>query len=788
MKLSRKFVEEYVKIPKIKINEIADDMTSVGNEYDYAGKLVDVTNIVIGKVISCEKHPDSDKLKVCKVDVKDEVLDIVCGAPNCREGLKVIVAKVGAMLPEIEIKESTIRGQKSCGMLCALSELGIENKYVKNAYPDGIYELEEDAIVGEDPLEYLGFNDEVIDFELTSNRGDLLSILGMSYELGAIYKEKVKDIDLSYEKTPSTFKKDFKLTVNTDDCSLFLVKKATDIEVKESPKFIKERLISSGIRPINNVVDISNYVMLETGQPLHFYDADNLGNEILVRNAKEEEKLTTLDEKERVLSVEDIVITNGKEAIGLAGVMGGYSTEVNDDTKNIVIESAIFDSVKIRKTSKKILRSEASNRFEKGIDPKRTYMAMERSCHLLEKYASAKIVEELVEYNNNKVVEQVIEVTYEKIKKVLGMDIQKEEIIEILNSLAFSVKGEDSKVIVTIPTRRPDIKIQEDVIEEIGRIYGIDNIVGILPTLSASVGKYNKNKREIKNKMISFGLNESLSYTLVPEDSVKKFTKDEFEHVKLADPMSLERNTLRYSLIYSLFEVYNHNKARSMKDVSLFELGKGFYKKEAYGETLKLACLMSGNYYLDINKTKVDFYIIKGIVEELMDYLGYAGRYSFVIDENIPNELHPKQSASIIMQGKPIGIIGKLHPKETKEDVFVFEINLDKLLENKASKMSYKEISKYPSIKKDIAFIMEKNMQSGEVEQVIKKAGGKILTNVEVFDYYVGDSIKENEKSIAYSLTFASKDKTLTEEEVMEVFNKIIETVTTKCGVILRDK
>ncbi len=788
MKLSRSFVSDYIDLPNKSIKEIAEDMTSVGNEYDSATKLVNATNLVVGHVIKCEKHPDSDKLKVTKVDIKDEILDIVCGAPNCRENIKVIVAKVGAKLPEIEIKESVIRGARSCGMLCALNELGIDSKYLKNSDISGIHELQSDAIIGSDPIKYLGLDDEVIDFELTSNRGDLLSILGMAYELGAIYKTKIKDIDLKFNENNKDINDSFDLKIDTDDCNLFLVKKAENIVIKESPDFIKSRLIASGIRPINNVVDISNYVMLETGQPLHFYDADALGDKLVVRNAFENESLITLDNNERILSTDDIVIANNTEAIGLAGVMGGLSTEVEDDTKNIVIEAAIFDSVKVRKTSKKILRSEASNRFEKGLDPKRTYMAIARACALLEKFAGASIVGNIVEYNNVSIDEKIIEVSYEKVEKVLGLKISKEEINDILKSLGFEVNSFENNFKVIIPTRRLDIKIQEDVIEEIGRIYGIDKIVGKLPVLKATVGKYNNNKREIKNKMISFGLNETLSYTLIPEKEVYKYTTDKFEYIKLADPMSLDKNTLRYSLIYSLKEIFLYNKARNIKDVSIFEIGKGFFKEENYKEELKLACLMTGNYNLGIDKNKVDFYTLKGIVEELLNYLGYAGRYSFVVDENITKELHPKQSANIVLQGKVIGIIGKIHPKEIKDDVYVFEINLDKLLDNKSSKMTFKEISKFPSVSKDVAFIVDKNTTAGEVQSIIKKAGGKLLTNIEIFDVYVGENVKENEKSIAYALTFSDPNKTLSDEEVMNIFNKIINEVTSKCSAVLRDK
>ena len=413
-------------------------MTSVGNEYDSAEPLINCTKLVTGEVLECVDHPDSDHLHCCKVNVGNEVLDIVCGAPNVRKGLKVIVALDGAKLPGGEIKKGMIRGQESNGMLCSIAELGLDSKFLKPEDKDGIHELPVDTEVGIDAIKALGYDDEVIDFELTSNRGDLLSILGMAYELGAIYDKKVKDIDLSYTSNNDDVNSEFNVEVKTDDCSLFLAKKAINVTIKESPDFIKERLMASGIRPINNVVDISNYVMLETGQPLHYYDADRLGNTLIVRNANDNEVLTTLDGQERVLSTEDIVIADKDKSVGLAGVMGGLSTEVEDDTNNIIIESAIFDSIKIRKTSKKILRSEASNRFEKGLDPKRTYMAMERSCALLEKYADATIVGGIVEYNHTDVVDANIDITIDKIKSVLGIDISKEEVISIFEKLGLN--------------------------------------------------------------------------------------------------------------------------------------------------------------------------------------------------------------------------------------------------------------------------------------------------------------------------------------------------------------
>ena len=785
MKLSRKFLSDYIDLDEnLSIKQIAEDMTSIGNEYDSCGSLIPATNLTIGHVLECQDHPDSDHLHVCKVDIGTEVLDIVCGAPNCRKDLKVVVAKVGAQLPGGEIKAGMIRGCASNGMLCAKSELGLDSKFLKEEDYKGIIELGDDAKIGEDPIKYLGLDDEVIDFELTSNRGDLLSILGMAYEIGALYNKKVKDIDLSYSETGNT---NFKVNVDTDNCTLFLAKEVKNVTIKESPDFIKNRLIASGIRPINNVVDISNYVMLEVGQPLHFYDKDLLGNNITVRMANDGEKLTTLDDEERVLSNEDIVITDGTKAVGLAGIMGGASTEISENTKNIVIEAAIFNNVKIRKTAKKVLRSEASNRFEKGIDPNRTYMAIKRCANLLEKYADAEIVGGLVEYKNVNTECKTVEVSLSKINSVLGINISKDEVLDIFKRLSFDTKVDNDLFIVTVPTHRLDISISEDLIEEVGRFYGMDKIEGTKLVLPLKEGKYDKDRRQVKNKMISLGFDETLSYSLIPETEVHKFTLDNFTHINLADPMSEDRKTLRYSLLYSLKEIYEYNKARNIKDVCVFEIGKCFYNESGeYKESNKLAFLMSGKYYLDINSRNADFYTIKGVVEELLDYMGYQGRYS-IKEGAVPKELHPGQSAVISLQGKNIGIIGKLHPNVCKDDVYVCEINLDEVLINKGTRISFKEIPKYLKMVKDVAFVVDKSVTSAMIEEVIKKSGGRLLNGITLFDLYTGTNIGENEKSLAYSLEFLDQNKTLTEEEVMPLFNKIIEDVCSKLNAKIRD-
>ena len=786
MKLSTNFLKDYIDID-VNVKQLAEDMTRVGNEYDSASNLINATKLVIGQITECEPHPDSDHLHLCKVNIGTEVLDIVCGAPNARTGLKVIVALDGAILPDKTIKKGMIRGKESNGMLCSIAELGIEHKFLKPEDSEGIAELGEDAEIGEDPIKYLQMDDGVIDFELTANRGDLLSILGMAYEVGAIYDKKVKDVDLKHKESGEDINKTFKTEVKTANCSKLLVKKVENVKIEESPIFIKNRLIASGIRPINNVVDISNYVMLELGQPLHFYDADKLGNKLVVRMAEDGEKLTTLDNVERTLTSEDIVIADATHGVGIAGVMGGLETEVEPDTKNIIIESAIFDSVKVRKTSKKIVRSEASNRFEKGLDPERTTMAIERACKLLEEYAGGTVVTGTVEYDKTNNKEKEIEITFKNINDVLGTVIPNEEILNVFRKLGFTYKVNGETIKVKVPTRRLDISIKEDLIEEVSRIYGVDNIEGKLPIVPMRKGSYDKTQREIRNKMIALGLKETLTYVLINDKEVNGYTLDKFEPLKLLDPITEDRNTLRYSMIPSLYKVYEYNKAREQKDISIFEIGKGFYKKgEVYGEDTKLCVLMSGKYSTGLNNNKtVDFYVIKGIAEEVLDYLGYVGRYSFMKQE-MPKEMHPGQSAMINVNGSNIGMIGKIHPSVTKDDVYVLEINLDELFTKKVGKMKYKEFSKFPSINKDIALVVDKKSVSKDIEKVIKSAGGSLLTNIEVFDVYTGVGVGIDKKSIAYSLTFSNMKKTLTDEEINGLMDKIIDAVSKKCSAELR--
>ena len=787
--INLEWVKDYIDISDQDLEKLAVKITESGINIE---KVITnkIDNLVIGKVVSCIDHPDSDHLHLCQVDIgKEELQQIVCGAPNVREGLKVIVALPGAVLPgDFAIKSSKIRGVESNGMICALYELGLEEK-TDETYAKGIEELNENAPVGKDPLVYLGLEDTLYELDIHKHRNnDCYYHIGFAYEISAILNRKVKLPDLSYSEDKDNVNNHFKLEVDTPKCPYYLAKMVTNVEIKESPDFIKRRLLSVGMRPINNVVDISNYVMLEFGQPLHFFDKDSLGDKILVRDAKDDELITTLDGKERTLKSSDIVISNGSDAICVAGVMGGLTTEVEDTTKNILIEAAIFDPVSIRYTASHLdLRSEASIRYGKGLSYEYTNMAINRACHLLEKYANATILSGTVMHERLDKTPKVVEFYPIEVDKMLGLKIDEEDMKHELERLDFPYTIKDGKFTVTIPSRRLDIDSNvNDIAEEIGRLYGYQNIKGTLPNIEVKCGEYVgdvKYRKAISKRLRSLGLNEVKTYTLVSPSMASSFDYEGKEKITLPNPMSIDKSVIRTSIIPSLMNVYNYNKARKVEDINIYEIAKTYDK--SYNEESKIAFLMKGNYITNSWKgsMKVDFYLMKGIVESILDYLGFKNRYSFV-KSNV-SDLHPGISADILLDRKRIGIMGKVHPKVCKDEVYVCELSLNALM-TKVKPLKYKEASKYPTIVKDVAFIVPKAMLSSEVETVIKKAGGRLLSDIKVFDVY--EKLDNDKKSIAYNLTFMDSNRTLIDEEVMNVFDNIIKKVTTTLDVELRDK
>lgn len=788
--ISLNWVKDYVDLEGIDLSELAVKITKAGVNVE---KVITnhINNLTIGLVTECTKHPDSDHLNICTVDLGSHSTQIICGAPNVKKGIKVIVAMPGAILPgNFEIKVSKIRGVESNGMICALFELGLEEKTEEN-YQKGIYILPDDAPIGTDPLKYLNLDDTLYELDVHKHRNnDCYYHIGFAYEIATILNKKVTLPKDDFKEIADNINDHFKLSVETDKCPYYSAKMVSDVTIKPSPDFIQKRLISAGMRPINNVVDISNYVMLEYGQPLHFFDKDKLGNNILVRQANEGETITTLDNKERILSKNDIVITNGTTPVCIAGVMGGLNTDVDSSTKNILIESAIFNPISIRYTSSRLnLKSEASIRYGKGLNYEYTNLALLRACHLLEKYADAKILSGTVLYDKVDKTKKVVTFKEEDINSLLGITISEEDIAKELTRLDFTYTKKDNVFTCTIPNRRLDIEPNtNDIAEEIGRLYGYHNLVSTLPVCTTKKGEYIgdvKYRKLVSRRLRTLGLNETKTYTLTSPDMAKLFNYDNLEQIKLPNPMSIDKSIIRTSILPSLLNIYEYNKARKVEDVLIYEISKTYSKD--YIEDTKIAMLLKGTYLTNNwqhNCVKIDFYLVKGIVENILNYLGLKNRYTFIQTEI--SSLHPGISAKIILDKEEIGIIGRIHPSINKDEIYLAELSLNKLIKT-IKPIKYIPSSRYPEIKKDVSFVIDKSTTCKELIDTIKKSGGRLLSDVSVFDVYTGSNIKDNELSIAFSLTFKDELRTLTDEEVMNIFNNIIKDVTTKHHAVLRD-
>ena len=788
--ISLEWVSDYIDIKDQDLKELAVKITRAGINVE---KVIsnNIENLVIGQVISCIPHPNSDHMHICKVDVgKTNPVQIVCGAPNVKAGIKVIVALEGAKLPGGVIKNTQLRGVDSNGMICALCEIGLEENTKEN-YAKGIFIVKDNLKNGAPAIPALGLETTLYELDIHKHRNnDCYYHIGFAYEIAAILNRKVTLPNMTYKTSTDDVNNYISVEVDTPKCPYYAGRMATNLTIKESPRFIKKRLLDAGMRPINNVVDISNYVMLEFGQPLHFFDKDTLGEKIVVRNAWEEEKLVTLDNTERTLKTSDIVITDGKKSICLAGVMGGLNTEVTENTKNIFIEAAIFDNISIRNTANRLnLKSEASIRYGKGLSYEYTNYALDRACHLLEKYADATILNGTVVYDKLDKTPKVVTFKEDDISKLLGIDIKPKDIEHELDRLEFPYEFNNNNFTVTIPSRRLDIDPNvNDIAEEIVRLYGYENLACTLPKVEIKQGEYKgdvKYRKIIASRLRTLGLTETRTYTLTSPSMASTFNYEGKTHLNLPNPMSIDKSVLRTSLIPSMLNVYNYNKARKVNDMFLYEISKTYDVN--FEEESKIAILMKGNYILN-EATKVnvkcDFYLIKGILENLLNYLGFAGRYHFVKGE--VDSMHPKRSAKIYLDDIFLGVIGEVHPSLCKEEIYVCEISLNKLMQE-IKPLKYVAASIYPEIVKDVAFVVAKNLPVEEIMAEIKKVGQEILTNISIFDVYTGPNVLESEKSVAFKLTFQSNNRTLQEDEVMAIFNEIMTTVKTKFNCKVRD-
>ena len=798
MLVSIKWLKDYVNTQQLPPAELGEKITRSGIEVDAViDRSHGMTNIVVGYVESCVKHPEADKLSICQVNVGEEITQIICGAPNIGAGQKVIVARPGAKLPgDIKIKKAKLRGEESNGMICSLQELGIEGKLVPKAYAEGIYVLPEDAETGSDVLTNFDLDDTVLELGLTPNRADAMSMLGVAYEVGAILSEEVKLPETSYPEAADTAASMLTLNIDAPEANpLYVAKVVRNIKVQESPMWLQQRLMAAGVRPHNNVVDITNYILMEYGQPLHAFDYDSLetGN-ITVRHAKEGEMITTLDDAERKLSGNHLVITNGEKPVAIAGVMGGANSEVSDMTTTVVIESAYFASGSVRQTSKDHgLRSDASSRYEKGVDPNRVIPAAERAAQLLSELAGGEVLAGSVIFDELNKEEKVVKVSPDFINSRLGMKISFEDMWNILNRLKFNTEAANGQLVISVLTRRQDIQIPEDVVEEIARLYGYDEIPATLPEAETTPGgltPYQAKRRIVRNLMEGAGLLQATTYSLTSEKSAKQFALEETETTRLLMPMSEERSILRQSLLPHLLESVTYNTARRMDSVALYETGSVFLKgdDELLNEQEHLAVAMTG-LWLDNSwqgeKKPVDFFVLKGIVESLGNKLGVE----LTFERGQMNDLHPGRTAFIMLDGQRIGVIGQLHPSEQKmrdlKTTVVMELNLAALLNLETEALLYTPVPRYPSISRDIALVLSKIVEAATIETVIRNAGGKLLKDVRVFDLYEGDKMEEGKKSVAFSLTYFDPEKTLTDEEVINAHEKVLAALT-EVGAELR--
>lgn len=797
MKVSYKWLKTLADLEGISYDELVRDLSLHIVEVDAIDKLAKGTNLVVAKVLEKVMHPNSDHLSICQVDTGNGVLQVVCGAPNVAAGQKVILALPGAVLEGGTIKQGVIRGVESNGMICSLGELNLENKYIPEEFQNGIYVLPEDAPLGKDALEYLGLDDDIIELGLTPNRMDLLSMNGVANDVCAFYGRKRIYEECNLEESDKPASSEVEVELQTPDCLTYNARVIKNVEIKESPTFIKSRLMASGIRPINNVVDITNYILMLFGQPLHAFDQDILGNKIVVRNAYQDEIVKTLDDVERKLSSDDIVITDGKEVVCVAGVMGCQNTEVTSNTKNIVLEAAVFNPQKVRKTSSKLaLRSESSVRFERGVDLNQTVEAIDYAAYLLSKYASGTVLNGVVHQGIDKVEDKVIELTDKDITKYLGISIERDELIRLLSNLGFKVSVENETYYVSVPNRRLDISIKADIIEELARLHGYEFLQETLPKMN-NVGELTveqKRLRTIRHTLSDLGMNEVNTYALVSKKYNSQFTtlhKKDVNPIKLMHPMSEEHEELRLGLIPSIIEVAAYNIARKNNDLALYEIGSRYYEvnNETHEEVV-LSGLMTGTFNGNMwngGKEKVDFYLVKGLLKVLEERLGIEFKYSKLA--NVDVNLHPGRSAEIRFQNEVIGYVSALHPAYTHEvglnDTYVFEILLSKILKQKSTIIKFTPLIKKPTITRDLAFVMEKKTQVGELCEAIKKTSRDIISKVEVFDLYESAQLGNN-KSVAISISFESDDN-LTDEIINAKIKKILEVAESKFGATLRN-
>ncbi len=787
MLLPIKWAKEYVDINDDIMN-ICDKVTLTGSHVESIIKLGNnIDNIVVGKIIDIYRHENSNKLWITKVDLGNEIVQIVTAAQNLKQFDYVPVAKVNSTLSDnTKIKEAKLAGEISQGMFCSYKELGYPDSVIPKEYKDGVLRIiDENTVLGTDIREVLDLDDTVVEFEITPNRPDCLSIVGMAREIAASFDKKLNPINVKNLKEIEN-KSLLNITIHSDDCKRYSASIVKDVTIKESARKVQNYLLNSGIRPVNNIVDLTNFLMLELGQPLHAFDLDKLEGNISIRNAFEGEKVVTLDDVERTLSSEDMLICDDVKPIAIAGVMGLKNSEIDENTKNIFIESAFFTKKTIKSTSKRLgLKSEASIRYEKGLTSEHTMNVLARFLCLLEKNVKCKI-DSIFDVNKEETTSKLIEFDTNLVKRLLGVEIKNSDIITYLDLLEIKTEVKGDVIICTIPYFRTDLVIQEDIVEEIGRLYGFCNLNPTPILAPNTIGRKSKKRileDKIKNILLNLGLYEITTYSFIGGSIIKKSKMNTQNTVKILNPLGEEFSIMRKSLIPNIIEVLSKNLNYKNEDLLVYELGNTFHTVENYEIPLEKKRLVIGSY------GKYDFYYIKDVIINLFNVLNIKN-IEF-IKNNCIDYFHPGVCADILANGEKVGEIGQISYDvcknfSIKKNIFVCEIDIEKIRDKVSLIKIYEPIIKYPAVKRDLAIIVDKDIDSGRIEKIFKNNSNNLLKNIELFDIYTGNQINKGKKSMAYKLTFQSKEKTLVDEDINSLIDNMLFDLKEQLGAYLR--
>ncbi len=804
MNTSLSWIKAYVPDLDVTAQEYTDAMTLSGTKVETYEKLdADLDKIVIGQILSIAPHPDADKLIVCQVNVGEETVQIVTGAPNVKEGDKVPVVLDGGRVAGghdgkktpggIVIKKGKLRGVESCGMMCSIEELGSSREMYPEAPENGIYIFPEDAVVGESAVKALGLDDVVFEYEITSNRVDCYSVIGIAREAAATFRKEFKPPIVKETGNREDANDYVKVTVEDPDlCPRYCARVVKNIKIAPSPKWMQRRLASNGIRPINNIVDITNYVMEEYGQPMHAYDYDTIaGHEIIVRRAGKDEKFVTLDGQERTMDENVLMICDGEKAVGIAGIMGGENSMITDDVKTMMFEAACFDGTNIRLSSKRIgLRTDASGKFEKGLDPNNAKAAIDRACQLIEELGAGEVVGGTVDVYSKKKEPVRIPFEPEKINALLGTEIPREEMLSYFRMIDLEYDEAANEVIA--PTFRHDLFRTADLAEEVARFYGYDNIPTTLPKGEATTGKLSFKLRieAIARDIAEFcGFSEGMSYSfespkvfdklLIPADSEYR------KAITISNPLGEDFSIMRTLPLNGMLSSLAFNYSHRNKNVRLYELGNVYLPHalplvELPDERMQFTLGMYG---------EGDFYVMKGVVEEFFDRAGLHGKTTYDPKAGKPF-LHPGRQANIVYEGQTVGYLGELHPQvadnyEIGERAYVAVLDMPLIVEKATFDRKYTGIARFPAVTRDLSMVVPREILAGEIEAMIVQRGGKILESCQLFDVYEGSQIKKGFKSMAYSLVFRANDKTLEETEISAAMKKILNGLSSM-GIELR--